>query len=133
MRLSYEEMLERLLQKRKAVPSGERFKLPEALLRLQGARTLLTNFAEIAKTFRRDRQHLAKFLLKQLATSGSIEESMLVMQGRLPKELVQKKLEDYARIFVICKQCKNPDTKLIKEGRIYLVECEACGARYSAR
>nr|1K81_A Chain A, PROBABLE TRANSLATION INITIATION FACTOR 2 BETA SUBUNIT [Methanocaldococcus jannaschii] len=29
---------------------------------------------------------------------------------------------------VICRECGKPDTKIIKEGRVHLLKCMACGA-----
>jgi translation initiation factor 2 subunit 2 len=34
----------------------------------------------------------------------------------------------YTETFVLCSECGRPDTKINKEGRILVLECEACGA-----
>jgi len=33
------------------------------------------------------------------------------------------------KLYVLCSECKKPDTILIKENRMTFVKCEACGAR----
>ena len=31
--------------------------------------------------------------------------------------------------YVVCTECGRPDTKIVKEDRVMVLECEACGAR----
>ncbi|MHA1988975.1 MAG: translation initiation factor IF-2 subunit beta, partial [Promethearchaeota archaeon] len=49
------------------------------------------------------------------------------------KDIIQKKIESYVKEYVLCKECGKPDTKLIKEGRITFLKCEACGAKSSVK
>ena len=49
------------------------------------------------------------------------------------RKKIQDKLETYIREYVVCKECKRPDTKLTKENRITVLVCEACGAKYGVR
>ena len=35
----------------------------------------------------------------------------------------------YTETYVICSECGLPDTKMVKEDRTLMLECEACGAR----
>jgi hypothetical protein len=48
-------------------------------------------------------------------------------------DIVNKKLDEYVNRYVICKECKRPDTKLVKEDRISFLKCEACGAKSSIK
>ncbi|MEM7825587.1 MAG: translation initiation factor IF-2 subunit beta [Candidatus Aenigmatarchaeota archaeon] len=128
--MEYEEMLEKAIKELpKEIKTKERFEIPKSICEIVGNKTIIKNFSEILSLIRRDANHLSKFLLKELATAGNLEGNNLVFQGRIPREMIQNKLEDYIKKFVICKECKNPDTKLIKEGRITILKCEACGAR----
>ncbi|HIH71333.1 MAG TPA: translation initiation factor IF-2 subunit beta, partial [Methanothermobacter thermautotrophicus] len=43
--------------------------------------------------------------------------------------LINERIEDYVNKFVICHECNRPDTRIIREGRISLLKCEACGAK----
>ncbi|MEM5834495.1 MAG: translation initiation factor IF-2 subunit beta [Candidatus Aenigmatarchaeota archaeon] len=131
--MNYEEMLEKAIKELPSeIKTKQRFEIPQAACEMVGNKTILRNFGEILTILRRDAKHLSKFLLKELATSGSVEGNTLVFQGRISKEIIQKKIEDYVKRFVICKECKNPDTKLVREGRITIMKCEACGARSAA-
>jgi translation initiation factor 2 subunit 2 len=35
---------------------------------------------------------------------------------------------NYTETFVLCSECGKPDTRINKEGRVLVLECEACGA-----
>jgi len=109
---------------------GARFEMPKIKTIIVGNKTLIKNFRELVNTFRRDENHLLKFLLGEMATSGNIEGSQAVFQGKFSFNFIQDKVQKYADAFVLCPECKKPDTTIIKEGRIYFLRCEACGAKH---
>jgi len=131
--MNYEEMLEEAFKKIVKKESRDRFQIPQIEGEVQGSRFIVKNFKKIAEYLKRDPKHLAKQLLLSLAASGSIEGESLVINSKVKKEMVQKKLEEYIKKYVMCKICNEPDTKLIKEDRIYFIQCDACGARYVAK
>jgi len=132
--MKYEEMLERAIKKLpKEVEVRERFEMPKVVCEISGKKTIFKNFNEVLNKIRRDPKHFSKFLFKELATAGSIQGNFLVFQGRISREMLQKKVEEYVKEFVFCKECKKPDTKLVKEGRITFMKCEACGAKMPVR
>ncbi len=127
---SYEELLERALEKvPKKTDTGERFVMPKAQTQADGAKTIITNFTEVAAQLHRDGGHFLKFLLRELATSGNVENRGAVVLGRFNSSAIDKKIELYVANFVICKECGRPDTQLIKEDRMNFVKCEACGGK----
>lgn len=107
----------------------KRFDVPRAVSFVQGNKTIIKNFADILAALRRDGRHLAKYLLKQLATPGNEENGTLVLQRKVEQAMVQRKLEDYIKEYVYCKVCGEPDTAIVKDGRLAFMKCEACGAR----
>lgn len=132
--MNYEELLKRAMEKLpKRVENKERFQMPEIIIEISGPKTIIKNFGEIISVLRRDGNHLAKYLGRELATADIIQGSSLIFQGRLSREILQKKINDYVKEFVYCKECGEPDTKLVKEERIVFVKCEACGAKHPAR
>jgi len=134
MQDNYENLLSKAIEKLpKKQESKDRFIIPEAIVEVSGSRTILKNFSEISNRLRREQQHIAKFLPKELATAGSIQGGTLVFQGNIRHEILQKKIEDYIKEFVYCKECKEPDTKLVKEARVTFMICEACGAKHPVR
>lgn len=127
----YEKLLDQAMSKLpKDSDSDERFQMPKAGILPAGARTVITNFTEISRTLRREPDHLQKFLLKELATSGELQGNRLVVQGRFRSDVVDRKIELYAKEYVFCPDCGKPDTKFVREDRHLFVKCEACGSRH---
>ncbi|KXB02266.1 translation initiation factor IF-2 subunit beta [candidate division MSBL1 archaeon SCGC-AAA261F17] len=128
----YDELLDHALdQVPEFTAEKERFETPEADIDVSGNQTALQNLKSIADELNRNPDHLMKYLLGELGTAGNREGARGVFQGRFGKESVQDRINRYVEEFVLCPECKKPDTKLVKEGRITLLKCEACGARSS--
>ncbi len=132
--MDYEKLLDKAYKEVKQVKSnGERFEIPKAEGRFEGKKTIITNFLQMASALRRKPEHFQKFLLKGLAASGQIEGEKLILNMKVPSSKMNQKIEDYAKEFVICKECKKPDTELLKQERISFIHCLACGAKHSVR
>jgi translation initiation factor 2 subunit 2 len=131
--MNYEELLEEAFKKIVKKETKDRFQIPQIEGEMQGTRFIVRNFKKVADYLKRDPRHLAKHLMLSLATSGSIEGETLVLNTKVRRDIVQQKLEEYIRKYVFCKVCGEPDTKLIKEDRIYFIQCDACGARYAVK
>ncbi|MBI4020118.1 MAG: translation initiation factor IF-2 subunit beta [Candidatus Aenigmarchaeota archaeon] len=127
----YEQLLKSAMEK---IPhregTGERFEMPRAQAMISGQRTIITNFKDVADKLRRDPKHLQKFLLKELATSGELEPQGLVVLGNFSSDMVNRKLDAYVKAYVLCPECKRPDTRIIKEDVYHFLKCEACGAKH---
>jgi len=131
---TYEQMLEEATKKiSKSTTKESRLEIPSPNVIIQGNRTFITNFTEIADSIRRNPKHLAKFLFRELAKPGHLGTNRLILQGKVITSLVQNKIDDYIKEFVICKECNRPDTHFEKEGRIKFIKCEACGAKHVLR
>lgn len=131
---NYETLLEEAYGKiKKAEGNNERFEIPKAEGHFEGKKTIITNFAQIASAFRRNPEQLQKFLLKELAASGQKEGDRLVLNIKVPSSRINQKIEEYAKEFVICRECGKPDTELLREDRITFIKCLACGAKHSVR
>ena len=72
-------------------------------------------------------------MLKELAVSGQIEGERLVLNLNVPSAKINQKVEEYVKEFVLCRECKKPDTELIREDRLSFIHCLACGAKHSVR
>ena len=113
-----------------AVFIKERFELPNVLGHIQGNRTIVSNFLQIASALRRDVDHLLKYVLKELATPGEVKKSgALILGTKVPASRINEKVRQYANEFVFCFECGKPDTKLEKEGVLVYMKCTACGAK----
>ena len=132
--MEYEEMLKKVMEKLpKRAEGSSRFKLPLAVCEVSGSKTIFKNFGEILSVMRREPHHFAKYLFKELATPGNLQGQTLIFQGRIQLAMLNKKIEDYVKGFVYCKECGEPDTKLVKEDRIIFMKCEACGSKHPVR
>ncbi len=133
---TYEKLLEEAYGRIKKVGGNlKRFEIPKVEGHFEGKKTIITNFSQIASIFRRNPEHLQKFLLKEIAASGQREGDRLVLNIKVSSAKINQKIEEYAQEFVICKECKKPDTELIREphNRVTFIHCLACGAKHSVR
>ena len=109
----YEEMLNLGLEKLpESTKKKERFEIPKAKGHVEGNKTIITNFFQIASAFQREPDHLLKFLLKELATPGSLHESRLILGRKITSSQINEKIERYAKVYVLCYECGKPDTKV---------------------
>lgn len=132
--MEYDKLLTKLYKEVKPLEvSKERFEIPKITGHHEGTKTVLTNFGEIVSTLRRPKEHILKFLLKELATPGKMDGNRLILNRKLSSKLINEKIEKYANEFVICPDCKKPDTELTKDRRITFIHCLACGAKHSVR
>ncbi len=131
---SYEQLLNKAYEKVKVVnTNSERFEIPKAIGQVAGKNTILTNIEEIANYLRRPIEHLAKFLQKELATSGKIDNGRLILNTKLNSGKVNEKIAQYTKEFVLCNECKKPDTEIVVEKGVKYKHCLACGAKSPIR
>ena len=131
---SYESLLNEAYEKVKQIEgAGGRFEIPKIEGHIEGKKTILTNFLQITSHLRRPAEHFQKFLLKELATQGQLEGDRLILNNKIPSAKINQKIEEYTNEFVLCKECKKPDTEILKEDRLSFVHCLACGAKHSIR
>ncbi|HIK00084.1 TPA: translation initiation factor IF-2 subunit beta [archaeon] len=132
--MDYEKLLQRARKNLPATAVEERrFELPKFESFIEGAKTIIKNFIEVAKNLGRDPAHLLKFLQAETGTFGEIEDQRLVLKGPKKVEVLNEKLDLYIKEFVLCKECKKPDTEIRKVEHIDQVKCKACGAKYTVR
>lgn len=110
--------------------SASRFEIPTVKGHIEGTKTIITNFQQIADQLRRPKEQLLKFLQRELATPAITDGPRLILGRKMPSSQINSKIERYCRDFVLCKECKKPDTEIIKDGRIMLLKCTACGAKH---
>lgn len=112
----------------------ERFEIPKVRGHLEGAKTVVTNFAQLASQLRRPADHMLKFILRELATPGEINRAgLLVLGSKVPASRINEKIRQYANEFVLCPDCGKPDTELKREGEFAFLKCSACGSKHPVR
>ena len=108
--------------------SHERFEIPRVDSFIQGSKTMVKGFPILIKDMRRDKKHFLKWLTKETAAPISENQSQLTINGKIGAIQLNKLIEAYFTQFVLCPECKKPDTQVITEGGTKLLKCEACGA-----
>ena len=129
---SYEELLKKA---RNELPEGagkaDRLVIPKVIGHIEGNKTVISNFTQIAQTLRRPVEHLLKFINRELAAMGEIKKTFAVFNTKLSATRMNEKIQEYVDIYVVCRTCGRPDTKLTKESGVTIMSCQACGARQS--
>ena len=130
----YERLLDRA---RSQVPpevfESKRFDIPKVMIFVEGNRTIIKNYKDIALALNRDPQHLLKYLARELATSGIIEGQRAVFQGKFTSKFLDELISRYTKTYVLCSECGKPDTHIEKQDRFQFLVCEACGAKASVK
>jgi translation initiation factor 2 subunit 2 len=126
----YEALLARAREKLPpVVVGGERFNVPEPDIMSDGKNTVIRNFQEIATVLRREPAHLMGYLARELGCPGVLDLPRGVLKSRITQAQLTQRIREYTEKYVICSECKRPDTHLNKDGRLTLLICEACGAQ----
>ncbi len=132
--MDYTELLERAKKDLpEVVEKNERFDVPRALGHIQGNKTIISNFYQIAQSLNRNPEHLLKYILKELATPGELKKSGFIIGTKISASRINEKLDQYVKDFVICSECKKPDTTLLREDKLVFIKCQVCGAKHPVR
>jgi len=136
MSRQYDDLLSRArasLEKISTKSSLNRLELPEPEVLWVGNKTILRNYAEFPKLFRRDPDRVLMYLAKELATAASLDGERAIFIGRKDKASFVQLFQKYMADNVTCPVCGSPDTHIETVSRLHFRVCEACGARSAAR
>ena len=132
--MDYKKLLEKA---RKQLPESltrkERFEIPKVKGQIQGNRTIISNFYQIASTLNRDPKEIVKFLLKELASPGELGKNALIIGSKVNSAKINEKIKLYADHFIFCPECSKPDTKIEKHENLTYIKCLACGTRRAVK
>ena len=132
--MEYEKLLKAARkQLPEAILKKERFEIPKVRGHIQGNRTVISNFHQIADFLRKDVDHLVKYVLKELAAPGNLTKTALIIGTKISASRVNEKINQYVKEYVLCPECGKPDTKIEKEEKLFFLKCMACGARHSIK
>jgi len=127
---AYKTLLERAREHLPTVQvARERLQVPEPDIMTDGKTTVIRNLQEIAEVLRREPAHLIGHLARELGCPGVLDLPRGVLKSRVSKDAIAQRIREYTEKYVICSECKRPDTHLSKEGRFTVLICEACGAQ----
>lgn len=135
MSSEYEQLLDNLYEKLpKKQTHSERFEIPRLESFVEGNRTIVKNFKAVCDKLRRDPVLVMKYFVKKLAVPSEIQSERLVLQRKLTEDVINKRLDEFVNNYVICKECKRPDTHIEDAGRgTKMLVCESCGAKSTVK
>lgn len=132
--MKYEDILNEGKKKLPEIKeTKERFEIPKVTGHIEGNKTVITNFLQVCDILHRDVQQLIKYLQRELATPALLEDTRLILGRKVNASFINQKIENYAKEFVLCKECGKPDTQLVREDRVLFLKCTACGARRTVK
>ena len=132
--MDYKKMLKKARSEMpESVFESERFEIPKVTGHIQGNKTVISNFHHIANMLGRSTEHVLKYILKELATPGNLTRNALILGAKVPASRVNEKIRKYASEYVLCPDCGKPETKIIKEGELSFLRCQACGAKHQVK
>ncbi|KAI8054034.1 eukaryotic translation initiation factor 5 [Syncephalis plumigaleata] len=113
-----------------------RYKMPRLLAKVEGKgngiKTVIPNMAAIGKSLSRPPMYPCKYFGCELGaqTKYDSKNERYIVNGAHEAGKLQSLLDGFITRFVLCGECKNPETDLIfnKDGTI-VRDCKACGQR----
>jgi len=126
---NYDALLERAHgQLPERINTTARFEMPQVDILMEGNKTILKNFVQVAKAFSREEGQLQKFLTKELGSYSTVSGERLIFNKKVYGKKIGDAVKRFAADYVICPQCGKPDTHYASMEGIKILKCEACGA-----
>ena len=94
-----------------------------------GIKTVIVNLSNVAHQLARPPNYVIKYFGFELGAQTNIDpkDDRWIINGAHEASKLQDHLDGFINKFVLCKDCKNPETVInIKDGDI-LLDCKACG------
>lgn len=94
-----------------------RYRMPALLTALEGkrngAKTVLVNLPDVAKSLQRSAEEIMQFFAKDLGAQGKFKasEGKYILRGEHTAATLQNRLFIYIENFVLCPTCGNPETQ----------------------
>jgi translation initiation factor 2 subunit 2 len=110
-----------------AIRMKARFEMPQVEVLMEGNKTILKNFAPIAKDLRREEANLQKFLTRELGSYSVVSGERLVFNKKLFGKKIGDVVKKYVNDYVLCPSCGKPDTHYATMEGVKVLKCEACG------
>lgn len=111
-----------------------RYKMPRLLAKIEGRgngiKTLVVNCADLALSLHRSTPEVCKFFGIELGAQSKYDDKndRAIVNGAFEASMMQQHLSKYIEGFVLCPQCRLPETKYKFKGQMIFHKCYACGA-----
>jgi len=128
-KFDYMKLLDRLYEKlpeRRVTPPPD---IPPLEIVHIGAQTKIKNFKNVCDVILRDPRICARYLLKELAARGTIDESgVFTIYSRVSMHTLNQLFKRFLDTYVRCSTCGSYQTELRRQGKVWIIRCLACGA-----
>eukprot|EP01063_Lacrimia_lanifica_P001092 TRINITY_DN10515_c0_g2_i1.p1 TRINITY_DN10515_c0_g2~~TRINITY_DN10515_c0_g2_i1.p1 ORF type:complete len:307 (+),score=131.12 TRINITY_DN10515_c0_g2_i1:59-979(+) len=109
-----------------------RYKMPALQIKIEGKgngiKTVLPNMEQIAVRLERDPDYPMKFFGSDLGAAAKHEDDKWIVMGKHEQDRLQASLFMYIERFVLCKACRNPETRtVVDEKKDVWLQCRSCG------
>jgi len=130
----YEKLLEEAYKKlpEKTI-AKERFEPPVFDSFVHGSQTIVKNFQIVCDKIRRPKEMIIKYMSRELAAPVNSDGARMIINAKINYKILNEKLNEFIKNYVLCDQCGKPDTTLIEEHHILFIVCEACGSKKSVK
>lgn len=112
-----------------------RYKMPTVYGKIEGKgngiKTVIPNISDVGLALKREAGEVNKFFGCELGaqTTYNADTDRAVVNGAHDDRILQQMMHKYIELFVLCPNCRLPETEYkIKSGAIYH-KCMACGSK----
>ena len=110
-----------------------RYRMPKLMAKVEGRgngiKTVITNVADIGLALHRDPTEITKFFGCELGSQTSFSVDRHIVNGAHTAPDLQNHLSRYIENFVLCKECRLPETEYKIKSGLISQKCAACGAK----
>lgn len=103
-----------------------RYKMPPVVVNNDPSKTVIVNLDQIAKAICRNPAHIIKFLSINFGCT-CVFTPKYALNGSFDILKVQNGIYDFIDLFVLCKSCRNPETRFLFEEPLKRI-CNSCGS-----
>lgn len=112
-----------------------RYKMPRIVAKVEGSgngiKTVIPNIADVSRALSRLPQYTLKYFGYELGAQTSIDtkNDRFIVNGSHDAMKLQEMLDGFISKFVLCQNCRNPETELDVNAKKGLIKerCAACG------
>nr|OQO31852.1 hypothetical protein B0A51_00858 [Rachicladosporium sp. CCFEE 5018] len=99
-----------------------------------GIKTVIVNLSNVAHQLARPPNYVIKYFGFELGAQTNIDpkDDRWIINGAHEASKLQDHLDGFIAKFVLCKDCKNPETVIVAKDGDIILDCKACGQRTHA-
>ncbi len=97
------------------------------VLNINGGNTELSNITIISEQLKDDVELIIKYIKKKINTNINKKNKLHIINKIVIKNELEEILEEYIKMFIICKECGNPEFSKTKTKKEEIRTCKACG------